>query len=594
MMFVALVCSAGILYAQPLHGHRQENYVTDTLIFHGKEAVAKQASLPKALERKIQFKKSHKIQLSVADMQEIKKAATTFRNNHPALSTKGVLKTSAFIFYPSIIVIDDTTRSLYAYDQNGNQLMELDQTLAKNQWVNSDRWSYSYDAEGRQLSTLGEQYYNGAWVVIHKDSVVFDNHGNGVMSFIFQYSLGVLLNETREIMTYDANGNQLTRLWEVDTNGTWNNSFLETWTYDLNNQMLSEFDENCTNGAWVYSTRYTYTYDGSGRELTDQCENYTNGAWSIDWQDSVAYDSKGNELSDAFLGYSHGIVTDGFRTVNTFDDGNKELTSIFESLVNGVWQVSSQDTYTYDENGYPSTDTTEAYTGGKWVLSEVYSQTHDAHGNPLTTQRENFKNDSLTDATKTIYTYNGFNEELTENGSSLDTVWTDDYSVNYTYDEYGNALHGKFAFLSPTFEIITFIDTDEGDIELYDVGMLTMYYDGGVNSMYCNGNAVDISYISITGVPSTNGEAYSFSLGQNFPNPFNPTTVISYQLPTNTLVTLKVYDILGRLVKTLVEEQQALGNHSVTFNAINLSSGVYFYRFTAGSYVNTKKLMLLK
>jgi len=85
-----------------------------------------------------------------------------------------------------------------------------------------------------------------------------------------------------------------------------------------------------------------------------------------------------------------------------------------------------------------------------------------------------------------------------------------------------------------------------------------------------------------------------YSLFQNYPNPFNPTTVISYQLPVNTLVTLKVYDELGRLIKTLLEDRQTAGKHSVFFNASNLSSGVYFYRLAAGSFVNTKKLMVIK
>lgn len=86
----------------------------------------------------------------------------------------------------------------------------------------------------------------------------------------------------------------------------------------------------------------------------------------------------------------------------------------------------------------------------------------------------------------------------------------------------------------------------------------------------------------------------SFSLFQNFPNPFNPATVINYQLSANTLVTLKVYDVLGRLVKTLIEERQTAGIHSVTFNASSLSSGVYFYRLVAGSYVEAKKMILIK
>jgi hypothetical protein len=86
----------------------------------------------------------------------------------------------------------------------------------------------------------------------------------------------------------------------------------------------------------------------------------------------------------------------------------------------------------------------------------------------------------------------------------------------------------------------------------------------------------------------------SFKLEQNYPNPFNPTTVVSYQLPTNSFISLEVYDVLGKKVKTLVSERQNAGAHLVTFNADGLSSGVYFYRLSNGSFVATKKLMLIK
>jgi GH35 family endo-1,4-beta-xylanase len=97
------------------------------------------------------------------------------------------------------------------------------------------------------------------------------------------------------------------------------------------------------------------------------------------------------------------------------------------------------------------------------------------------------------------------------------------------------------------------------------------------------------------GVDKTaSGLPTEYELEQNYPNPFNPTTNIRYSIIKTTNVTLRVYDILGRLVKTLVNTEQAPGNYTIIFNAQNLASGVYFYRLNAGNYNMTKKLLLLK
>jgi photosystem II stability/assembly factor-like uncharacterized protein len=119
---------------------------------------------------------------------------------------------------------------------------------------------------------------------------------------------------------------------------------------------------------------------------------------------------------------------------------------------------------------------------------------------------------------------------------------------------------------------------------------------------YVVGNASNtLSYVyktttgGVTAIDNTNSEKITnFYLAQNYPNPFNPATLIKYQILKASDVTIKVYDILGREVRTLVNEYKSPGSYNVTFNAANLSSGIYIYQMKAGNYVSSKKLVLMK
>jgi hypothetical protein len=93
---------------------------------------------------------------------------------------------------------------------------------------------------------------------------------------------------------------------------------------------------------------------------------------------------------------------------------------------------------------------------------------------------------------------------------------------------------------------------------------------------------------------SMNGILNSFSLLQNHPNPFNPSTTIKWQQPETNVVTLKIYDVLGREVTTLVNEELSAGKHDAMFDASRYSSGVYFYQLKAGDFIQTRKMILLK
>ena len=87
-----------------------------------------------------------------------------------------------------------------------------------------------------------------------------------------------------------------------------------------------------------------------------------------------------------------------------------------------------------------------------------------------------------------------------------------------------------------------------------------------------------------------------YSLMQNYPNPFNPSTVIKYSVKENTHVILKVFDVLGSEVSTLLDEEKPAGTYTINFDAARagLSSGTYFYTIKAGDFVQTKKMLLLK
>lgn len=124
----------------------------------------------------------------------------------------------------------------------------------------------------------------------------------------------------------------------------------------------------------------------------------------------------------------------------------------------------------------------------------------------------------------------------------------------------------------------------------YEFAVSAITSDGGLET--------DKAIVSITNLGVSNedepGIPHKFSIHQNYPNPFNPSTQIRYDIPETSNVVIKVYDITGRLVQTLVNELKTPGRYSTTFRADNLASGVYLYRIEAGSYTKVQRMLLIK
>lgn len=128
-------------------------------------------------------------------------------------------------------------------------------------------------------------------------------------------------------------------------------------------------------------------------------------------------------------------------------------------------------------------------------------------------------------------------------------------------------------------------------------GSITIYVTGagGTNPPNWNhGSNFTVTVTPVSGISNNSEIPSEFSLSQNYPNPFNPSTNISFSLPKSEFVNLSVYDLSGKLVDELVNSNLEAGKYTTNWSASDLSSGVYFYKITAGDFVDVKKLTLIK
>jgi hypothetical protein len=125
-------------------------------------------------------------------------------------------------------------------------------------------------------------------------------------------------------------------------------------------------------------------------------------------------------------------------------------------------------------------------------------------------------------------------------------------------------------------------------VSFIDVNYGTVVGSGGAILRTTNGGATFVEEEMIDGIPS------EYLVSQNYPNPFNPTTKIRYTVPNSSKVVIKVFDILGKEIETLMNEEKPAGTYEVKWNGSNLPSGVYFYQLKAGTFVETKKMILLR
>jgi len=177
------------------------------------------------------------------------------------------------------------------------------------------------------------------------------------------------------------------------------------------------------------------------------------------------------------------------------------------------------------------------------------------------------------------------------NNSAVQLLWSTASELNNKGFEIERSINDDDNFVT-----VGFVDGKGSSTEINYYSYSDQPDLNGAHQLYYRLKQVDFdgtfSYSNIVNV--TYDMPGTFALNQNFPNPFNPSTRITYFVPKESLVSIKVYDFLGREVKTLINNFQTTGSHEIVFDASNLPSGTYFYTLVTDNYSSTKKMLLLK
>jgi|GEM_PF-1163612 len=391
-------------------------------------------------------------------------------------------------------------------------------------------WMGDFSGNGNQINTIYRNLNNGTY-----------------------YSLGYNVRSTSLNLSDDNTACYAS--WSTNFGGSaWSNSFVDLSNpYSTKTLNTSGQDVQISNGAGK-SNMYVSAYYPFTAPYYFQTSNNL-GSFPKTNPNSIS-SGKGVVIvkGNAQLSYSLGDVTvdnNKISFVKTNDStNNNNLNNINSSLITEPFTLNNNSDFSFSAmNGLIDSAAALAALGNSGYIE--------------------YKTELIDDATGAVL---GTLSDTKISSSNLLSDNVSSFKVNT------DGLGGKTVKMRLT------VNTNLYKPEYYEIERYSA--DGNVTGKF----SADTKEISVQGSEIVK----SYELGQNYPNPFNPTTIITYQIPKDGFVTVKVFDALGREIKTLVNDFKSQGKYSVNFDASSLSSGVYFYQLKAGDYTSIKKMVLLK
>ena len=399
-------------------------------------------------------------------------------------------------------------------------------------------------------SSIHYRWDNDDWEPSKKHIYIHDEFGQVIEDSRYALSIDTWFNEMRDILSYDSQNNLVQWLNQAGYVFTWQNFWLDQYEYDGNDALIEKTRQIDNSDSWQLLERINYLYNEDSTLSEEIVQANVAGNWLNDYRNIYTYTSDGQLASilDQIWDYDGGFWRNDSLKSYSYIDGNLSQI-LFQTWDNAVWNNQHKKTLAYDVDDHVIEEVAKDWFGGQWL--EIERQLHDF--------------DLSGYLIKTTYQDWDYDE----------TSWFDTEKVFFQYDEYGNLVES-----------------------------LTQYQDPETNA-WNNESLYTWYYPTTTAVDAW--QPRQFSLFQNFPNPFNPSTSIRFDIPEYSTVNLTVYDVLGREIITLFAGAKPAGSYEIIWQGLNqeghpVGTGVYFCKLQVlesatagvGGFNQTIKMLYLK
>ncbi|MBC8192235.1 MAG: T9SS type A sorting domain-containing protein [FCB group bacterium] len=367
------------------------------------------------------------------------------------------------------------------------------------------------------------------------------------------------VNYLRMSKRYDSLQYIVEDTWASWQGETWVNSSTMTFTYDENHELLQRLQLSWDDTEWINYRRHSYIYNTDGERIERLTERWSEDHWDNYQRFSYGYSENGFMIYVLYEPWVAETWINDSQEFHSYNDSGLRDSIIAETWFGSAWSADWKNTYYYNPDSTLSEIYWYQWVDGVWEYNQKAIYTYDADGILLQIMYMNWESGNWVDYLRSTFSYdaNGLlhtetNDFWGYSGWPPIIQWLPSNQYKYSYDEAEN--------LTET---------------------------------------IWTRWLEIVNIEDQMHRPLTFLLSQNFPNPFNPTTTISFKLPEISTVSLTIYDVKGQEIISIQNGIKPPGNYEVLWGGLDrfgnqVSTGVYFCRLDAGDYSKTIKMVCLR